>query len=119
MITPHRSVFFLGAAVIPAVFWFGSASNSMELREDAFTRLANAGQVVAQNQLKVSNSNQLQSEWNELKPLASQELENLDDDLNPVLLQKRVLAVGRSIGFDVRSIKQLNDTSKQTPEWRI
>lgn len=119
MISTHRSVFFTGFAMIPAVFWFGTITGSLEMRKDAEARLLNADQVVAQNQMKVRHSKTLQQEWNEFKPLANTELENLDDDLNPILLQKRIVSVGRIIGFDIDNIKQLSDVNSQSPEWTI
>ncbi|MCH2111594.1 MAG: hypothetical protein MK213_01955 [Planctomycetes bacterium] len=115
---PHRLLFVLGLFAIPALFWFGCIQSALLERTDSKGRIANAGRVVEQNLKTVQERNRLLNEWESFKPLALSQMDNLEEDLNPLLLQKRVLLEARQLGFDIK-IQEADASGTTSPSWSM
>ena len=113
----RKLVFLLGFPIIPLVVYLFMVSPALERRENAKQRLNDAGKVTLENSQKVTQRDQLESQWAEFRPTATTQLENLETHLNPHLIQKRVLATAQDNNCTIR-INQMSE-SDDTPLHRF
>ena len=100
--TPRRLLFLLGLLAIPALLGMTRVSPLMAERKNAQASLTNANAIQIANQQVLAQRDRLMDQWHAFQPLAEEALENLDQRLNPVLVQKRVFDLGTRLGCEVR-----------------
>ena len=86
----YRLVFFLGFILIPSVIWGVQVNPDLESRDNYLQRQLNAISIQQQNSKLPQQRDQLNDMWQDFLPIASEALENLEQDLNPHLVQKRI-----------------------------
>ncbi len=100
--TSRRLLFLLGLLAIPTLLGMTRVSPLMAERENAQASLTNADAVQIANRQVLAQRDRLVDQWHAFQPLAEKTLENLDQRLNPVLVQKRVFDLGTRLGCEVR-----------------
>lgn len=101
--SPRRLAFLLGFVAVPVAFWVVLVSPALARRGDAIERQANAGKVVAEANLAVQQRDQLVDKWEKFQPLAERALANMEHDLNPLLIPRRLAKTAE----DVYSLREL------------
>lgn len=98
----RRFAFFASFLVIPATLWAVQVRPTLAERETFIERRAKAHVVQGRNRLLPSQRDQLQKAWTEFEPSATSALNNLANDLNPHLVQKRIFATAQELGCRVK-----------------
>ncbi len=114
--TLRRLLFHAGFAVLPAVFWLAAVGPGLERRAAALQRQQDAGRLHQENRMLVARRDRLREEWEAFRPLAEQGLADLNDFLNPLLLQKRVYRLAAGFHCKLR-IKQ-EEVGPKEEVWR-
>jgi hypothetical protein len=86
----YRLIFLLGFVLIPSVIWGVQVNPDIESRNSYLQRQTNAISIQAQNQKLPHQRDQLDQMWQDFLPVANKALDNLEQDLNPHLVQKRI-----------------------------
>lgn len=101
-LSPYRLAFFFGFLVIPGVIWGVQVRPTMEERTSYITRQDNARTVQEQNRKLPEQRDLLHETWSEFRPTADAALNNLANDLNPHLVQKRLRDTAEELNCDLR-----------------
>ncbi|MFQ5748261.1 MAG: hypothetical protein ACE5H3_02255 [Planctomycetota bacterium] len=102
----QKSLFLAGFGIIPAVLWFGEVHPARIHRTAALERQANAGRVVAAANKVIAEHEALKKKWAEFQPLEKKALEDLQDELNPLLIPGRAAILARSMHMKEFQCKQ-------------
>ncbi len=86
----YRLIFLLGFILIPSVIWGVQIKPDIESRNNYLQRQVNAISIQSQNARLPQQRDQLDEMWQDFLPVAAEALENLEHDLNPHLVQKRI-----------------------------
>ena len=86
----HRVIFLLGFILIPGVIWGVQINPDLESRDNYLQRQSNAISIQQQNSKLPQQRDELNDMWQDFLPVASEALGNLEQDLNPHLVQKRI-----------------------------
>ncbi|MDP6941656.1 MAG: hypothetical protein QGH51_06465 [Planctomycetota bacterium] len=114
----RKLIFFTSFLVLPSLFWVSRVSPDLIRRDAALERLSKSDKVRASNREKISQRDDLINQWEKFEPVASRELQDLENDLNPHLLQKRLVLTAKDLGFDL-SIRQLAMNPDEQNAWFI
>jgi hypothetical protein len=99
----RRQAAFLGSfIVIPAVLWATQVRPTLTERESFVERQAKAHVVQERNRLLPSQRDELTKAWTDFEPSATSALNNLANDLNPHLVQKRIFSTAQELGCRVK-----------------
>jgi len=104
----RKLAFFASFAVIPAALWATQVRPTLAERELFIERQAKAHVVQGRNRLLPSQRDELQKAWTEFEPSATSALNNLANDLNPHLVQKRIFATAQELGCRVKIARMAN-----------
>ncbi|HJM40016.1 MAG TPA: hypothetical protein QGG59_07870 [Planctomycetota bacterium] len=114
----RKLIFIATFFAIPAFFWAIRVSPDLLRRDSAVVRLEKSSEVRDLNREKIHQRDDLQKRWELFEPIANRELQNLENDLNPHLLQKRLVLTAQELGFDL-SIRQLNVNPDDPKTWFV
>lgn len=101
-LSPHRLVFFAGFLLIPGVIWGVQVRPTMQDRVSYIQRQQNAITVQTQNKELPGRRDRLFTNWTDFRPIADDALNNLANDLNPHLVQKRLRDTAEELDCDLR-----------------
>ncbi len=101
-----KAFIFACFGIIPSVLWFGEVHPARLKRAAAIDRQENAGRVVAAANKVVAEHLALQKKWEEFQPLEEKALQDLEDELNPLLIPNRVAILARSMHLGEFQCKQ-------------
>ncbi|KAA3604890.1 MAG: hypothetical protein DWQ01_19990 [Planctomycetota bacterium] len=105
----RRSFFLLSFLILSAVSWAAGIQPALKERRGYLDQMRNVEQTRAANQRKISQSAELEQAWMEFGSLAQAALEDLEDHLNPALIQKRITAwASQAYDCDVRVKQELS-----------
>jgi hypothetical protein len=99
----RRKLAFLASfAVIPATLWAAAVRPTLAERSACKERQDKAHVVQARNRQLPAQRDQLAAQWREFLPTARAALDNLSNDLNPHLVQKRIFDTAQEQGCRVK-----------------
>lgn len=101
-LSPYRLAFFAGFLLIPGAIWGVQVRPTMQERVSFIQRQENAKTVQVQNQKLPQQRDALHEHWSEFRPIADEALDNLANDLNPHLVQKRLRDTAEELNCDLR-----------------
>lgn len=105
----RRKIAFFGSfLVIPAALWATQVRPTLAERESYIERQAKAHVVQERNRLLPSQRDELTKAWTEFEPSATAALNNLGNDLNPHLVQKRIFTTAQELGCRVKIARLAN-----------
>ncbi|MBC8370920.1 MAG: hypothetical protein H8E25_13060 [Planctomycetes bacterium] len=97
----YRLIFLLGFILIPSVIWGVQVKPDLESRDTYLQRQENAISIQKENAKLPEQRDQLADMWRDFLPVADEALENLEHDLNPHLVQKRIDRAARELNCDM------------------
>ena len=100
--SPYRLAFFAGFLVIPGILWGVQLGPTLAERVSYIQRQQNALSIQKQNKLLPTQRDSLSATWNEFRPIADAALNNLANDLNPHLVQKRIYDTAEELNCELR-----------------
>ena len=98
----RRLAFISSFAVIPAALWFTQAGPTLAERRACLERQDKAHVVQGRNRQLPGQRDELKAAWTAFEPVATSALDNLGNDLNPHLVQKRIFALAQELGCTVK-----------------
>jgi len=99
----RRKIAFVASfVVIPAALWATQVRPTLEERSSFIERQEKAHVVQSRNSQLPGQRDELQKAWTEFEPLATAALNNLANDLNPHLVQKRIFSTAQELGCRVK-----------------
>lgn len=115
----RRLLFFLGIFLIPSLFGILRVSPLLERRTQALTKQAGADQVHFHNQSLLSQRDRLTDAWAEFQPQADAELDDLQQRIHPILVQKRVFELAKSFQCELHIQEKTNRFENHSPTFAI
>jgi hypothetical protein len=98
-----RKFAFLAAFVaVPAAVWTFEVGPTLEQRSAYIERMQMAGRVQVENGKLPAQRDEIRDAWRGFEPQASVALAELEDDLNPHLVQKRIYEIGDRLGCQLK-----------------
>ncbi|MFT7517316.1 MAG: hypothetical protein ACI84O_001106 [Myxococcota bacterium] len=97
----YRLIFLLGFILIPGVIWGVQVDPAMESRDSYLQRQESAISIQAQNAKLPEQHAQLDRMWQDFLPVATEALKNLEQDLNPHLVQKHINRTAKELNCEV------------------
>jgi len=99
----RRKVAFIASfLVIPAALWATQIRPALAERDTFVERQEKAHVVRGRNSQLPGQRDQLQTAWAAFEPSATAALNNLSNDLNPHLVQKRIFSTAQELGCRVK-----------------
>lgn len=115
----RRLLFLSGFALVPIGMWFWRMNPLLERHSDALTAQIEARLADSNSRRFVHERDQLRVEWGEFRPLAELELQNIGNQLNPIVLQNRVLDVARRLDCALRIEQRIDTDGDQPPTFQF
>lgn len=100
----RRMLFYLGFLVVPMAFWIVSVNPALGRRNSALERQSNAGKVIAEADKAVQQRDKLLSRWQVFRPVAEKALANMGQDLNPLLVPRRLASLAET-EYDLQDMR--------------
>lgn len=110
-------LFVLGFAAAPTVIWFWRMDPLLDRHSEALQMQVQARMAESMNKKYIHERDQLGAEWDAFRPLAEAELVDLGNDLNPILLQNRVLDLARRFECELRIEDRTDKASGGPPSF--
>lgn len=107
-------LFVAGFGLAPVGIWFWRMDPLLERHSAALQAQIEARMAESSARKFVHERDQMQAEWVEFRPLAELELENISNQLNPIVLQNRVLDLARRLDCSLR-IEERNNDDEEGP----
>lgn len=101
-ISRRKFAFFAAFAVIPAALWATQIRPTLAERATFIERQEKAHVVQGRNRQLPGQRDELLKAWTGFEPAATAALDNLSNDLNPHLVQKRIFATAQELGCRVK-----------------
>lgn len=98
----RKAAFVASFLVIPATLWATQVRPTLAERATFIERQEKAHVVVSRNRQLPSQRDELTKAWTEFEPSATAAMNNLANDLNPHLVQKRIFATAQELGCRVK-----------------
>lgn len=115
----RRLLFISGFAFVPVGMWFWRMNPLLERHNQALTEQIEARLADSSARKFVHERDQLRAEWSEFRPVAELELENIGNQLNPIVLQNRVLDVARRLDCTLRIEQRIEPNSEAPPTFQF
>ena len=115
----RRLLFLFGLFLIPSFLGIWRVSPLLERRTQALTKQAGADQVHFHNQSLLSQRDRLADAWEEFQPQANAELDDLQQRIHPVLVQKRVFELAKSYQCELHIQEKADRSENQSPTFAI
>jgi hypothetical protein len=106
----RRTLFWVSLGLIPALVWNLRVMPLQQRRQNALLEQENSGIQQAKNVLALQERDELQKQWMEFKPQAELEMVSLGNNMNPILLQNRVIDLARRLECELRIEESSNRT---------
>lgn len=114
MMNWREVLFITGFAVAPVGIWFWRMDPLLDRHSEALTAQIEARLADSNARKYVYERDQLAAEWSEFRPLAELELQNIGNQLNPIVLQNRVLDLARRLDCTLR-IEEKGEADDEGP----
>jgi len=98
----RKLAFFAAFLVIPVALWSAEIRPTLNERTSYLERQDKAGAVQINNQRLPAQRDELRGDWEAFVPHVAGSLEELSDDLNPHLIQKRIFEIAQDLGCEVK-----------------
>ena len=98
----RRAAFLASFLIVPAVVWAADVSPALKQRQAFIEGQAKAGAVQARNRQLPDQRDELRASWEQFSPKVSAAFEQLADDLNPHLVQKRIFEIAQELNCEVK-----------------
>lgn len=110
----RKLLFLLSFVALPGALWAIGVRPALKERSTYLQQQKGAEQTRLSNEAKIYQAAELSKEWEKFGNLAETALQDLEDHLNPALLQKRVVTWGDQHDCTVRIQKEVQeDVSKK------
>lgn len=98
----RKAAFFGSFLVIPGVLWAAQVGPTLSERDGFRERQEKAHVVQSRNRQLPGQRDELKAQWEAFLPTVSGALDNLANDLNPHLIQKRIFDTAQEQGCRVK-----------------
>lgn len=115
----RRLLFISGFALVPVAMWFWRMNPLLERHNKALSAQIEARLADSSARKFVHERDQLRDEWSEFRPLAEFELQNIGNQLNPIVLQNRVLDVARRLDCALRIEQRIDPDGEGPPTFQF
>lgn len=115
----RRPLFISGFAFVSMGMWFWRMNPLLERHNQALSEQIEARLAVNNARKFVHERDQLSVEWSEFRPLAERELENIGNQLHPIVLQNRVLDIARRLNCKLRIEERIDLNSEGPPTFQF
>lgn len=115
----RRLLFISGFALVPVAMWYWRMNPLLERHNKALSEQIEARLADSSARKFVHERDQLQVEWSEFRPVAELELENIGNQLNPIVLQNRVLDVARRLDCTLRIEERIEPNGEGPPTFQF
>lgn len=95
-------LFVAGFGLVPVAVWFWRMDPLLSRHSEALQSQVEARMADSAARKYIHERDQLAAEWAEFRPRAELELENIGNQLNPIVLQNRVLDLARRLDCTLR-----------------
>ncbi|HBF23017.1 MAG TPA: hypothetical protein DDW23_04295 [Planctomycetes bacterium] len=100
-ISSRKIIFLAGWVGIPLFFWLGRIEPALERSNSARATKEGSDESRDIGRRSISRRDRLETEWNNFRKQADIQLANLDTDLHPHLVQKRVFELAARLDLDI------------------
>ena len=107
-ISKRKLAFIAAFAVIPVALWAVEIRPTLAERASFLERQDKAGAVQASNARLPAQRDELRDAWEGFVPKVAGSLEELESDLNPHLIQKRIFEIAQNLGCEVKISRLAN-----------
>jgi len=112
-------LFVAGFGLAPVVIWFWRVDPLLDRHSVALQAQIEARMADSSARKFIHERDQMQAEWSEFRPLAEIELQNISKQLNPIVLQNRVLDVARRLDCTLRIEERSKPDDEGPPIFQI
>ena len=116
----NRRKFSFWAALFltPFLVWLSSVSESQHRYQGARDLLQNWETRALEANRNLRERDLLLDRWTDLQPIAEDALVDLENELNPLLVQKRAVVTARELGIQV-TVRQILNLEGTHPSWTL
>lgn len=100
-LSKYKLAFAAGFVFVPSAIWALEIDPTLTARESYIKRQENAMEVQERNRQLPTQRDELRKRWSSFKPIADDALEDIGNDLNPHLVQKRMNDLAAATGCKV------------------
>jgi hypothetical protein len=112
-------LFVAGFGLAPVAIWFWRMDPLLDRHSAALQAQVEARMADGSARRFIHERDQMQAEWSEFRPLAEIELQNISKQLNPIVLQNRVLDVARRLDCTLRIEERSKPEDEGPPIFQI
>ena len=115
----RRLLFISGFALVPVAMWYLRMNPRLERHDKALAAQIEARMADSSARRFVHERDHLRAEWSAFRPAAELELKNIGNQLNPIVLQNRVLDVARRLDCTLRIEERIDPKGEGPPTFQF